>query len=282
MADPVQTMSPRQKALQNLSNQLPVANAKVAAGQQAARDMQLQQAVAKAPVGANTTQAAQQTGAAAATSAGAQMVDAAQNQVKQQGQIGAVGLADQQAQAQSNVAGLRQGARQQELDNVQKFAQVSEAAKQEMFDKQMNFTKDEQGRTFFNERQLADFARLTADNDEQFKDYAQNAEQLNKRKLQSMEHAYKITMQDLQQKQNLAEQKKDQQAQLQINQIRKEIEEKMQRERARAANRAAAWQAGGMIVGAAAGAFVGGPAGAMAGAQLGGAAGGMAASQTKA
>lgn len=282
MADPVQTMSPRQKALQNLSNQLPVANAKVAAGQQAARDMQLQQAVAKAPVGANTTQASQQTGAAAATSAGAQMVDAAQNQVKQQGQIGAVGLADQQAQAQSNVAGLRQGARQQELDNVQKFAQVSEAAKQEMFDKQMNFTKDEQGRTFFNERQLADFARLTADNDEQFKDYAQNAEQLNKRKLQSMEHAYKITMQDLQQKQNLAEQKKDQQAQLQINQIRKEIEEKMQRERARAANRAAAWQAGGMIVGAAAGAFVGGPAGAMAGAQLGGAAGGMAASQTKA
>jgi hypothetical protein len=165
------------------------------------------------------------------------------------------------------------------MDNVQKFAQISEKAKQEMFDNQMQFQKDEQGRTFFNERQLADYARLNAENDEKFKDYAQNAEQLSKRKLQAMEHAYKLTMQDLQQKSNLAEQKKDQQAQLQINQIRKEIEERMQKERAKAANRAAAWQAGGTIVGGVAGAVIGGPAGASAGASVGGALGGMAASQ---
>lgn len=282
MADPVQTMSPRQKALQNLSNQLPVANQRVAQGQQAARDMQLQQAVQKAPAGQNITQTAQQTGAAAAQNAGAQMVEQAQNQVKQQGQIGQIGLAEQQQQAQANVAGLQQGAKEAAMSNVQKFAQISEQAKQEMFDKQMQFQKDEQGRTFFNERQLADYAKLNAANDEQFKDYAQNAEQLNKRKLQTMEQAYKVAMADLNQKQALAEQKKDQQAQLQINAIKKEIEERMQRERARAANRAAAWQAGGTIVGAGVGAFAGGPAGAAAGAQVGGAAGGMVASQTNA
>lgn len=283
MADPIQAqapMTPRMKALQNLSNSLPVANSQVAAGQAAARDMQLQQAVKKAAPTTNIPQAAQQTAESSAQAASQQMIQRAQDQVKQQGQVGQMGLAEQQQQSQSNVAGLQGGAKQQEMDNLQKFADVSAQAKKEMFDDQMKFQKDEQGRTLFNERQLADYAKLNAENDQEYRNYAQNAEQLNKRKLQTMEAAYKVAMQDLQHKQAIAEQKKDQQAQLEINYIRKSIEEQMAKEKAKAANRTAAFQTGGAIIGGVAGGVFGGPAGAMAGASAGSAVGGIAASQT--
>lgn len=280
MADPVQPQSTRLKALQNLSNQLPVANSQVAQGQAAARDMQLQQAVKAAPTTQNVTQAAQQTGAASAQNAGQQFIQNAGQQVKQQGQVGQLALGEQQLGNQQSLANQQQAAAKGQMDNVQRLASISEGAKQELYDKQMQFQQDELGRTLFNETQLQDYLKANAQSDEQFANYKQTADQLTKRKLQAMEQAAKLIEFDLNQKQALAEQKKDQKSAQEVAQIRKEIQEQMQRERARAANRAGAFGAGGTIVGAAAGAVIGGPAGAMVGGQAGGALGGMAASQT--
>lgn len=282
MAEPMQASTPRLKALQNLASQLPVSNSKVAAGQQAARDMQLQSAVKAAPVSAPIAQTAQTTGAAAAGQAGQQAIERATQQIQQGGQVGQVGLQEQARAGQARVAGLKSGAREAEMGNVQKLAQISEEAKKELFDRQTSFEKDEMGRTHFNERQLADYAKVNAQSDESYKNYAQQSEQLSRRKLQAMEHAARVVESDLEQKYQQAKQKGDQQSALEIEKTRKDMADKIQREKTRAANRAAAWQAGGTIVGAGAGALIGGPAGAAAGASLGSAAGGMAASQTSA
>lgn len=270
--------TPRMAALQNLQKQLPVANQRVAQGIQTARDIQLQQAVARAPTGAAIAPAAQQTAAAAAAQTGSQQAEQAKQMVQQAGQLGQLQLGEQQLQAQQQVARAQQAARQQEMTNIDRLGRLDMEAKKDLYDREIQFKKDEAGRTLFNERQLVDYMARNARSDEEYKNYAQQADLLNRRNLQAMETAYKIIEEDLAQKWRAAEQKKDQAAQKQIADIRAEIQARMERERARAANRGAMWQAGGMIVGAAAGSFAG-PAGAAAGAQIGGAMGGIAASQ---
>lgn len=272
-----QAATPRMQALRNLSNQLPVANSQLAQGQQAARNIQLQQAVKAAPTTANTTQTAQQTGAAVAENAGKQLIQNAGQAIQQNGQVGSVINQEQAQQAQARTQGLQSSAREQAMDNVQRLAQVSEDAKKELYDKQMKFQKDEQGRTVLNERQLADYARVSAQNEQQYAQYAQSAQQINQRNLQAMENAYNLVKEDLVQKYAQAEQAKDQTTMREIAQMRIDADARIQQERNRADNNSAAWGAGGSVLGTAAGAVAtgGNPAGAKAGGALGGALGGI-------
>jgi hypothetical protein len=267
--------SAKMSALRNLSAQLPVANQKVAAGQQAARDIQLQRAVKAAPVSAPVTTTAQTTGAAAATQAGQQAVQGATQAVQQQGQVGQIGLAEQGREAQARTASLSLGANEQKMDNVQRLARIDERLKKELYDDNMSFQKDELGRTIFNERQLSDYARSNARDDQQFQNYAQQAEQISKRTLQAMEHAYRLVEQDLNQKYMTAKQSKDQKTQMEVERMKAEARAAMEKAKNKAANRAAAWQAGGTIAGTVAGGILGGgPQGATAGGGAGGALGG--------
>lgn len=275
MADPIKL-----KALQNLSNQLPVANQRIAQGQQAARDIQLQQAVKQAPATANIPQTTQQTGAAATQMAGQQMIEQAQKQVQQQGQVGQLALGGQQQQAQANTASLQMGAREQSADNAMRLARISEQAKQELYDKQMQFQKDQQGRALFNEKQLADYAVASAKDENDYRSKVQTMQQVSARDLQIMEHSFELVQKDLEQRIRLAEQQKDQKLQLELTEMKRAAEEAMAAKRAKAANNQAMWQAGGTIVGAAAGGLIGGAPGAMVGASAGGAVGSLAASQT--
>lgn len=269
----------RMRALKSLSTQLPVANSKVAAGQNAARQMQIQSAVSAAPTTQSITKSAEDTGTAAATNAGQQMVQGAQQGIQQQGQIGQVGLLEQGRQNQSEVAGLASGAKAQAIDNVSRLAALDARAKDELYDKQMKFARDENGRTLFNENQLADYARMKAGSDEQFRSYAQAATHASTRKLQVMEMAYKKITEDMNFKYAQAKQTGDQATQRQIAQDRADMEARMSREQARAANSAAAWQTGGTIAGAVVGSVIPGAgtaAGAIAGASIGSAAGSLA------
>lgn len=246
MAAPT-TQTPRMAALQNLQKQLPVASQKVASGIQAARDIQLQQAVAKAPTGAAIAPAAQQTAAAATAQTGAQQVEAAKQMVQQAGQLGQLQLGEQQMAAQQKVAQQQQAARQQEMTNVEKLGRLDMAAKQELYDKEMQFKKDEAGRTLFNERQLADYAIRNARSEEEYKKYAQDAELLARRDLQATEAAFNLVMEDLKSKWQLAEQRQDQAAKEEIARIEREARLAMEKKRNKAANSAAMWQAGGTI-----------------------------------
>lgn len=267
--------SPKMQALTQLAGQMPVANSRIAQGQQQARALQLQQAVGAAPASTNAVQSAQQTGAASAAMAGQQAVQTAQNAAQASGQVAQLGAEQQKQESQAQIASAQQGARQQEMDQTKRLAALDSRAKQEVYDKQINFSKDQAGRTLFNERQLADYAKQKAISDEQYKDYAQAAIQSSERNIQAMETAQKLLEEDLMQKWTIAEQNKDQDAKERIAAARQDMENRINSEKAKAANTRAMWQAGGTIVGAAIGSY-GGPAGASAGASLGGAAGGLA------
>lgn len=246
MAEPV-NQSPRLKALQNLQNALPIANQRVAQGQAAARDMQLQQAVAKAPTTQNVTQTSQQTGAAVAQQAGQQNVQQAQASVQQQGQIGQLALGEQGQANQASLANQQLSAQQQQMNNVQRLAQISEEAKQELYDKQMNFERDEAGRTLFNQTQLLDYARVNAQNNEQFQNYAQIAQQASQRKLQFMESAFNKVMADLDYQFKVAEQSGDQNAKMEIERARAAMQNRMNGERTTANNTNVAIGAAGSL-----------------------------------
>lgn len=273
------------QALQALSAQLPVANARVAQGQKAARDMQLQQAVAAAPQGAPIGQTAAQLGTASAQMAGQQAVQQAQQNVQQQGQLGQLALGAQQQQLGADVFQAKGAAQQQEFEGAQRLARVSEEAKKSLYDAQMQFERDEQGRTLFNESQLDDYKRLNARSAEDLANYAQKAEQLSRKKIQMMEQAYKVINEDLNQKERLAEQSGDQMAKQQIAEKKAMVSAQMAREKARKANNDAKNQAmmtGVSVAGGIAGAMLGGPAGAAAGMAAGNAAGSVATSQQQA
>ena len=275
-----QPVSPRLKALQNLSNALPVANQQVAQQQKAGRDLQLQAAVANTPAAAVGPGTGAQLGTAMQNQSGDQQVTAAKGAVDQQQQVAQLGQQAQATADKGQIAGLQAGARQSEMDNVQRFAALNAGVKKELYDDTMQFQKDEIGRTLMNERQLADYARLNAKSDEEYKNYAQIADQASQRKLQTMEKAFDLVQQDLDNQLAIAEQKKDQAAKQAIIKAKRDAEAAMQKEKNKRANDSAAWTTGGTIVGTAVGAYFGGPAGAAAGGAIGGAAGGAVANQT--
>lgn len=193
MADTTQ-----QSALRNLAAQMPVANQRVAAGQQAARDLQLQAAVQKVAPAQATIQNAQQTGAALAQQAGQEQVQRVQSAAQGQDQIQQLGQQVQALETQKNLVGLEAGLKEQQMSDAQKFASVSEAAKKEMFDSRMDFEKDEMGRKFSNERQLADYARLRAHSEDEWQNYVQRTDQMYQRKEQFLTAAHQKLVQEIQ------------------------------------------------------------------------------------
>jgi hypothetical protein len=289
-------------ALKQLSSQIPIANQQVANQQNAARQMQVQAAVKAAPVGGNTTQAAQDTGAAVAQQAGQQLnqnTEAAQTAVSK---VANIGLQNQQQQGQQQVADAQAGAKDSQMAGVQKLAQLSEQAKKEMYDSRRQFAQDQLGQKFTNERQLADYATLQAKSQEDLKDYAQQTQQLYERKSQMLQAAQdKITDQlEFQDKQinqmrdqvarkgitqaQAANAQKILQSQIeqrnQLAQAAADLQRKLEKEKADAANRQTMFTTAGQVVGGVAGAVVGGPAGAAVGMAAGGAIGGAVGSAT--
>lgn len=269
--------TPRLRALQNLSQNLPVANSRVAAGQSAARDMQLQSVVQKAPSASPTTSTAQQTGSSASQQAGQQMIEGATNQLAQQGQVAKLGNAETANANQAQVSSLQSGAREAAMDNAQRLDRVAAGAKAELYDRQMQFARDELGRTKFTNEQLADFAVSNAKSAQEYQNQAQTAQLATQRNMQMLEAAHGRIMEDLQFQYQQAKQSGDQDAMRQIRDKANSMDDMMAREKARAANKAAAWTAGGVLLGGAAGAAVGqSAAGAQGGAGVGGALGGLA------
>lgn len=251
--------TPRLRALQNLSNNLPVANSQIAAGHQAAQQMQIQNAVRSAPAGTGTN-AAQQTGASAAQQKGSEMIDSAGTQLQQQsGKAGlaAVGAAETANTNAAQIGSLQAGAKDSAQDNVARLDAVASGAKADLYDKQMQFAKDQDNRTLFSEQQLSDYAVANAQSAQEYQNKAQAASIVNQRNIQMLETAHAKIMEDLNFKYQQAKQAGDHNAQESIRSMMNETEDRMSREKARAANSSAAWQAGGLILGGAAGAAIG-------------------------
>lgn len=274
--------------LDSIIGNMPVANQRRQQQVQAANDLQLQQAVRAAPPKAATPQVTQQLGAAVQQNVGQQIVDTAKQNLQVNQQAAGTQLQNQATQIQSGLADLRRGQDTQQLDAERQFANINEQAKREMFDNRLEFQKDEQGRAFMNERQLADYAATHARDQNQFQNYQQSSEHLHDRQTQLLEAGYNKLTQELEFQNSLSNQKQDQQLKLRLEQARKDLENKIAKEKARKANRAGKFQAVGTVVGAVAGGVIGSAvpvvgtaAGAVVGASVGGALGSGAAAATE-
>lgn len=204
---------------------MPIANQQIAAQQKAARDLQLLQAVQKAPVGGAIIPTAQQTGAAMAAQAGQDQVQRIQNAAQAQGQIAQIGQQLQGLELQKQQAEAQMGLKEQGMADAQKLASISEAAKKELYDTRMAFQKDEMGRQFLNNIQLSDYAVLRAKSNEDWQNYAQRSEQLAARKEMTMKVAQQKLMQQIQFENQ------------EINQLRDQLSKKGMTEREMAAKR---------------------------------------------
>jgi hypothetical protein len=274
--------TPRQQQLQTLSGQFMPQAQETAAGMQNARVTNLQQAVQKAvQTGQSGPQLAQQMGAQQAQQTGAINLQAAQQAQGQQAQLGQAALQQQGQEAQASLFDRDLALQQKRRDLTNQLAKLDTRLKNELFDKQLQFQKDEYGRTLFNERQLMDYKLATARSDEEFRNYEQRVQQESARKMQVLKAAYSKLNQEIEQDNRRTEQRLNNEQKMRIAKAKQELEEKMRKERAKQANRAAAFSAGGAIVGAVAGSFAANPAaGAMVGAEVGKGAGSVAASQT--
>ena len=173
-----------------------------------------------------------------------------------------------------------------------------------MFDSRKQFAQDQLGQKFSNERQLADYAALTAKDEQQFRDYQQKTEMLYDRKSQVLEAAKARISQQMEFDNRVINQTKDQlskkkmseqekaalqkilQEKLDLRQVLRnkaaEVQAALDRAKARKANTKAKNIATGAVVGAVVGGVIGSfipGAGTAAGASVGASAGGAIGSQ---
>ena len=272
----------RQSGLATLAGQMPVRNQELADQQRAARALQLQQTVARmTPQQAPTAQQAAGMGAALAQQAGQEQVGRAAQQLETAGQVAKLGQQETAIAGQQKLGALQEGARQQELSQVDRLAKLDAAAKTELFDKELQFRKDAANQTFFTERQLADYKRQSAASDEQLRNWSNQAQNYHKRNITTLETMYKRLSEIEENNYRIGKQQLDQAARKELAQLRADTERRLRDAKNKAAKTAQMWQAGGTLIGAGAGFVLSGfnPAGAALGASVGGAVGGMVGAQ---
>ena len=198
--------------------------------------------------------------------------------------------ADQQASSRIQQAGMDydsgiQFATQRQREDL---AKLGNGIKESLIDSRLAFDKDERGRAFSNERQLADFAVSSAQSQQELQAKLQKIAFESDQKDVAMSAVRDRMLQ--MQKQGFIEREGDldRQQQIRLVQLRAAADREAQRKRATAANRMSASQAiftiGGAVVGGVIGSAagpVGTAAGATAGAAVGGAVGSVAASSTQ-
>jgi hypothetical protein len=145
--------------------------------------------------------------------------------------------------------------------------------KDKIINSRLQFDRDEIGRKFTNDRQLADYALANAKTELEFKEKMREVQQTQERKIQLMEIAEKKMLGALENNWIASERQLDNENRAKIAKMAADMREAIEREKAGSAGRMAMWQAGGTIAGAVAGSFFG-PAGTYAGAAAGAAVGG--------
>jgi hypothetical protein len=221
-------------------------------------------------------------GAALAQQAGQEQVGRATQQLETAGQVAKLGQQETAIAGQQKLGALQEGARQQELSQVDRLAKLDAAAKTELFDKELQFRKDAANQTFFTERQLADYKRQSAASDEQLRNWSNQAQNYHKRNITTLETMYKKLSEIEENNYRIGKQQLDQAARKELAQLRADTEKRLRDAKNKAAKTAQMWQAGGTIVGAVVGSIIPGAgtvAGAALGASIGGAVGGMAGAQ---
>lgn len=269
--------------LQQLANQLPVANQQVAQGLQAARQTQLQGVLQQTPATSNITAASQQLGAQSQGQAGNIAINAAQATQHQAQQLGQTALSEEQTKVRQAASEqqVSLNATQEHLSN--QLAKINQDAKMKLVDDQMRFKVDESNRALLNQTQLADWAKMNAQSDQDYKNKMQSMSLAYDRNIQMLQMAQKKAAQIAQQGYMEKNQKLNQDTRRTIEEDAKSLQLKIEAQQAKKKGAMQQMQAigtiGGTVVGGVLGSIVPGAgtaAGAIAGGALGGALGTLA------
>ena len=263
-------MALRIQNLNKLAAAIPMANQQIASGMQQARETQLQQTIGQmTPEQAATPRLAQSMGAQQAAQASAIQLGAQQKTQQSAVVAGQQAMVQDKIQKQQELFTRSQALSQKNRYLENELARISQSAKDKLLDQQLSFKRDELGRTVWNERQLADYKIATAKDEEDFRNYQQEASNLSERRMKMLTMAQKKLEQILEQGYISNNQKLDQASRLKIVETVAALKRKQARESARQSSNMAMWAGAGTVVGAVGGAMIAGPAGAAVGAQIG-------------
>ena len=206
---------PTTQALTSFASTMPVKNAANFANVQQARDLSLQSMAGQTtnaltsgqqPGIVNVNTLGQQGGASLASGSGQQQAKLAQQSVSLAGQTGQAGLQSQQQASTQDLAERKLALDTQKTDLSNRLADLSEDTKNKILDDNLSFKRDEAGRAYLNERQLADWAVTKAKSQEDLLNYQQQAQQAYKQKAALLDAARNKIMQQMQNDEKLREQ----------------------------------------------------------------------------
>ena len=263
-------MALRIQNLNKLAAAIPMANQQIASGMQQARETQLQQTIGQmTPEQAATPRLAQSMGAQQAAQASAIQLGAQQKTQQSAVVAGQQAIVQDKIQKQQELFTRSQALSQKNRYLENELARISQSAKDKLLDQQLSFKRDELGRTIWNERQLADYKIATAKDEEDFRNYQQEASNLSERRMKMLTMAQRKLEQVLEQGYISTNQKLDQASRLKIVETVAALKRKQARESARQSSNMGMWAGAGTVVGAVAGAMIAGPGGYAAGAAVG-------------
>lgn len=258
-------MGLRTEALNKIEQQLPFQSNERQQQMDAARQIQLQQALGggarSAQPQAMTPQSGAQVAAQMQQAMGQGAITEAQKQAQARAQVEQQRQQEAAMQMQQKIFDKGRQVQQEQERLQQQLAALDISLKQRIFDQNMQFQKDELGRTMFNEQQLADWAITKAQNREELLKYELEAQQTSARRIQLLTTAHAALKQELAQAFSAGEQELDQAHKQELTELVRRVEEKIKAEQAAAANRASIWTAAGTVVGAVAGGIIGAVAG---------------------
>jgi hypothetical protein len=271
-------LTSRQQQLTNLAGNIPGQNEDLLKQQQATQQIQMQQALGQmSQAGQGGKQAAQGIGQKAAQASGQAQVAAAGQTLQQQGQVAGMQQQEQQEAARQDLRSRMNASKVRQTSLANQLAKTNQSLKQDLFDKQNQFQRDELGRTFWNDRQLADWKISQATSDEDLMNYEEQVRQESSKKMAMLEAANRAIQQKKQQAFASGELAQNQALAQELAQAERDVADKMRKAQEKASRNAMILGAAGSIIGAGVGAVVGGPAGAAIGMQVGGGLGQVAA-----
>jgi hypothetical protein len=262
-------MATRLDQLRALQQKLPVANQQLANQYKAAQDIQMQQAVGQIGQGGLAKPKVAQLGAAQVGGAAEKQLKGQAQAAEQTAQVQKLGMSEAASQAQQRLSGkaLSLEDKQRRLDK--QLSQLTSDKRSELFDKQMKFSYTQSGDKYFNERQMSDWVRLKANNEQEFRNYQAQMARLYERQTKMLEVSYNRLAQTLKSDAAMAQLEAKGTSRVELERAKVALEQKLAKQKANAANKNAMWSAGGAIVGGVVGTMVAPGVGTAAGASVG-------------
>lgn len=242
----------RIKDLKRISAAMPTQNQAMVNQQNQAAQVQAQANLAAAQPMQTSARTVQQFAGQTAGTMGQNTVKAAENTATGNAKTQAQALVEQGI-AQTKAVGSRGDRLDKErLANEQKLFNLSFKAKDDIYNQRYKLDENKINQGYMNNIQLLDWAATQAQSDEQFKQYVQQIQQDTDRANQFQMNVYERINQDLDQQWKLADQKQDQVAKRNIENIKKDLAERSAKAARDSANTKAVISAVGTIAGAAA------------------------------